>query len=64
MYEKVFSPEGEMFEVHPNRVAYLILDMGWTRSKVETRSEPEPEPEPEPDYEELGLFDEDNEEDA
>jgi len=60
MYEKVFSPEGEMFEVHPNRVAYLILDMGWTRSKVETRSEPEPEP----DYEELDLLDEDNEEDS
>jgi hypothetical protein len=34
-HEKVYSPDGEMFEVPASRVADLVLQKGWTRSKPE-----------------------------
>ena len=32
-YEKLYTPEGKMFEVRPHLVADLLLNKGWTRNK-------------------------------
>lgn len=42
-YERIYSPDGEPFEVTPDRAAELILNQGWTRQPVETVAPAEPE---------------------
>lgn len=38
MYQTIYSPEGEMFEVPRERAAQLLLNHGWLKVK------PEPKP--------------------
>lgn len=47
MYVRVFSPEGEPFEVTRDRADRLILQNGWTQ----TRPEPAPVLDPEDEHE-------------
>jgi len=42
-HEKVYSPEGEMFEVPASRIPYLVLQKGWTRSRPELVDPPKAE---------------------
>lgn len=42
-YERVYAPNGEPFDVGPDRVADLVLHKGWTRSPTHDAG-PEPEP--------------------
>ncbi|TFZ81598.1 hypothetical protein [Candidatus Macondimonas diazotrophica] len=44
--QKVYAPDGEMFEVRESLVPELVLQKGWTRSKPVPVSTPRPAKKP------------------